>query len=372
VDPIEQAIKTDFLQEARELLEELERGLVALGSSGGASPRASELDAIFRVMHTIKGSAMVAGFDGLGAFAHAVETLLAQLRSRQLAWSETIGDLLLRANDRSVEIVSALTQNFAAVVATDDIVTELKACLASTPQAGSPEIARGVADPQGGAAAFGFFDAPPAAPAATPKADARPPAVAPAGEPATVLLCDDDSDLRELMHMYIEQIGYRCIVAGSGREGLAVAAKQAIDVVLTDLRMPDMDGASMAEELRARRYTAPIIFCSGQADRSDMVRFLNLGAFDFLEKPIEPARLEAVLLNAVHAKRVRDASVRLSALTFKTYLSLSMALDKASCVDPSAAQAKLDQIGGMLDEIAALTHYIVSPRIATPRAKDGI
>lgn len=372
MDPMELAIKKDFLQEARELLEDLERGLVALGRSGGSDGHAHEVDAVFRVMHTIKGSAMVAGFDGLGGFAHNVETLLAQLRSRQIEWSEAISDLLLRATDRCVEIVAGLARDFTTVVATDDLVAELRAYTDETPRAGSPAGARSASESKVAEAAFGFFDDPPAGAAPGLGGSLPPLAFDQPEEAALVLLCDDDPDLREVMRMYVEQVGYRCVEASSGREGLALAVEQPFDVILTDLRMPDMDGVAMAEELRRRRYTAPIVFFSGLADRSDMIRFLSLGAFDFLEKPVDRPRLEAVLLNAIHVKRVRDASVRLSALSFKAYLSLSLALDKARGGDPAAAEAKLEQVGGMLDAIAALTHYIVSPRVKAPPPKDGL
>ncbi|MEY8877963.1 MAG: response regulator [Leptothrix sp. (in: b-proteobacteria)] len=113
-----------------------------------------------------------------------------------------------------------------------------------------------------------------------------------------ILVVDDDPALRELLHDYLGQNDMRISVAASGHEMRAVFDREAIDLVVLDLRLPGEDGLSLARELR-ERAPVPIVLLTGRAEEADLVMGLELGADDYVTKPFSPrellARLRAVL-----------------------------------------------------------------------------
>ncbi len=107
----------------------------------------------------------------------------------------------------------------------------------------------------------------------------------------TVLLVDDDADLLALIAMRIESAGYRVELADSGEQALAKVAEQRPDLVVTDLRMPGMDGLSLFERLRRHAPTLPVIVLTAHGTIPDAVAAMQRGLFGFLTKPFESAEL---------------------------------------------------------------------------------
>jgi DNA-binding response OmpR family regulator len=122
----------------------------------------------------------------------------------------------------------------------------------------------------------------------------------PAAGPATphVLVVDDDPAIRSLLKDYLGGQGLRVSAVASGREMNELLEREAIDLVLLDLRLPGEDGLQIARELR-ERATLPIVLLTGQNEEADRVMGLELGADDYVTKPFSPrellARLRAVL-----------------------------------------------------------------------------
>ena len=116
--------------------------------------------------------------------------------------------------------------------------------------------------------------------------------------PKTVLIVEDESNIRELLRMYLEQEGYTVESAQNGSEGLRTFKRVHPDLVLLDLMMPDMDGNQMIRELRTFSKT-PVIMLTAKGEMMDKVAGLELGADDYITKPFEMrevmARVKAVL-----------------------------------------------------------------------------
>ena len=114
----------------------------------------------------------------------------------------------------------------------------------------------------------------------------------------TILIVEDDANIRELLHLYLEQEGYRIESAQDGAEGLRVFRRVHPDLVLLDLMMPVMDGTQMIRELRTFSKT-PVIVLTAKGEVLDKVTLLELGADDYITKPFEMreviARVRAVL-----------------------------------------------------------------------------
>ena len=114
----------------------------------------------------------------------------------------------------------------------------------------------------------------------------------------SVLIVEDDRNIQELLHLYLEKEGYAVTVASDGGQGLAKFRAIKPDLVLLDVMMPVMDGWAVCKAIRADSQT-PIIMLTAKGETDDKVSGLKSGADDYVTKPFEMkellARIEAVL-----------------------------------------------------------------------------
>ena len=114
----------------------------------------------------------------------------------------------------------------------------------------------------------------------------------------TLLIMEDDSNIRELLRLYLEQEGYTIETATDGAEGMRAFKRIHPDLVLLDVMMPQMDGWQVIKEIRASSKT-PVIMLTAKSETFDKVSGLELGADDYITKPFEMreliARVHAVL-----------------------------------------------------------------------------
>lgn len=108
---------------------------------------------------------------------------------------------------------------------------------------------------------------------------------------ATVLLVDDDHDVLAAHARYLRINHINVVVSDHAEIALQRLAEHKIDVVITDLRMPDIDGLDFIKEVRKTQPLMPVLFFSGYAQVNDVVEAMKLGAVDFLEKPVPPEEL---------------------------------------------------------------------------------
>lgn len=101
-----------------------------------------------------------------------------------------------------------------------------------------------------------------------------------------ILIIDDDALVRQSVADYLSDSGYEVHVASDGRSGLNLYDKVSPDLIICDLRMPEMDGLSVLRTLSERKVSTPLIFLSGAGSVSDVVEALRFGAADYLIKPI--------------------------------------------------------------------------------------
>lgn len=125
---------------------------------------------------------------------------------------------------------------------------------------------------------------------------------------ARVLVVDDEAENRDLLGRRLLREGYTVVSAGGGHEALALVARETVDVVLLDVMMPDLDGLSVLEQLKADPAThdVPVIMISALDDLSSIARCIEAGAVDYLPKPFEPVVLRARLAASLAEKRFRD------------------------------------------------------------------
>ena len=113
-----------------------------------------------------------------------------------------------------------------------------------------------------------------------------------------VLLVDDESDMRQLVGMYLDNFGYEWKEARNGKQALHILETEDFDFVILDIMMPEMDGITVCKEIR-KTSDIPIIFLTAKGEEWNRVNGLRTGADDYIVKPFSPgeliARMEAVL-----------------------------------------------------------------------------
>src|SRR4051812_34178105 len=123
---------------------------------------------------------------------------------------------------------------------------------------------------------------------------------------SSVLIVDDEPNIRRMVGALLASEGYEVRDAADGQTGVARAAETSPDVVLLDLMMPgELDGLGTLERLRESAPDVPVIMMSGKAGLSDAVKATKLGAFNFLEKPLSPEGVLLALASALELRRVR-------------------------------------------------------------------
>lgn len=130
----------------------------------------------------------------------------------------------------------------------------------------------------------------------------------------TVLICDDDRDIRRALQIYLADAGYRVLEAANGREALDIVDREEVHLVLLDIMMPELDGVSALTLLR-ERSNVPVILLTAKSEDEDKIMGLELGADDYVTKPFNAhevlARVKALLRRSL---RLNDQH-RSSALT---------------------------------------------------------
>ncbi|HEU5090749.1 MAG TPA: response regulator transcription factor [Roseiflexaceae bacterium] len=133
---------------------------------------------------------------------------------------------------------------------------------------------------------------------------------------ATILVIEDEASIRTVARAYLEQAGFRVLLAESGPEGLALAGREHPDLVILDLNLPGMDGMEVAARLRTESEVF-ILMLTARSEETDRVAGLRIGADDYLTKPFSPrelvARVEAILRRR-RASGPADSSIRVGSV----------------------------------------------------------
>ena len=116
-----------------------------------------------------------------------------------------------------------------------------------------------------------------------------------------ILIVEDDLDVAEMLTAYFHVQGYDVLTAAWGEDALNVANRTLPDVVLLDIRLPDIDGYEVCRRLRRQRRTRdlPVIFLTEKRDRADRLHGFELGAVDYLTKPFDIQELRLRVRNAL-------------------------------------------------------------------------
>src|SRR6478752_4078746 len=112
---------------------------------------------------------------------------------------------------------------------------------------------------------------------------------------ANVLVVDDEANLRTALGELLKMWGHQVILASNFNESLTHLDDGNIDVILTDVMLPDGSGIDLVKTAKERNLTVPIVILTGHGSIEDAVTAIHLGAENYLTKPVEPPRLKLVI-----------------------------------------------------------------------------
>jgi DNA-binding NtrC family response regulator len=140
----------------------------------------------------------------------------------------------------------------------------------------------------------------------------------------TVLLIDDDDSLRRVAQYMLNEDGYEVLTAGDGVEGFDCFQRHAVDLVLTDVRMPDMDGVDLLARLKAVQPDLPVILITAHGSIASAVEAMKLGAFDYLTKPFDRERLRGTVRKALDMAALASENRQLRQIIAERFSFASM------------------------------------------------
>ena len=118
----------------------------------------------------------------------------------------------------------------------------------------------------------------------------------------TILLVEDDDDTQKLITRILESVPYDVTIAGDGIEALTCLEQKDFDLILSDINMPNLDGFKLTEMINQKGIVAPIIFLTSSASEQDEMRGFELGAVDFIRKPIRKELLLSRVRNVLNKR----------------------------------------------------------------------
>ncbi len=128
-------------------------------------------------------------------------------------------------------------------------------------------------------------------------------------KPDAILVVDDTPDRLEVMSVLLSQAGYQVFTARGGREALNIVSRENLDLVISDVTMPEMSGVELCRTIRAdaNLRDIPLMLVSAlRKDSASVVEGLQAGADDYLESPFDPLRLAAKVARLIERKRSEE------------------------------------------------------------------
>jgi len=192
-----------------------------------------------------------------------------------------------------------------------------------------------------------------------------------------ILVVDDDGDIRMALEMLLQYEGYEVWTAKNGKEALArlEAEREAgrrPGVVLTDLKMPEVDGLELLEAVQALPDAPPVILISGHADVATAVEAMQRGANNFLEKPLVDNRVLVTLQSALHRERLEKENTGLRRQLAERWelvgesVALAELRERVRQVAGSDASVLITGENGCGKEVVARNLHLAGPRVASP------
>ncbi|MEM8962832.1 MAG: sigma-54 dependent transcriptional regulator [Acidobacteriota bacterium] len=189
-----------------------------------------------------------------------------------------------------------------------------------------------------------------------------------------ILIVDDEPKMATAVATALRRSGHRCVTAPDAREALRIFADEPADVVVTDRRMPEIDGIELMRRLRADDPELPVILITAYGDVRSAVEAMRDGAFDYLTKPFDLDELRTVVRRALELRALRDENHRLrvslaehrGGAMIAESPAMRAIVELVERVAPSHATVLIEGESGTGKEVVARRIHHLSPRADAP------
>ena len=187
-----------------------------------------------------------------------------------------------------------------------------------------------------------------------------------------ILIVDDDHTLSEILVNVLDFEGYQCDVANDGKTSLGKLSQNSYDLLLLDLRLPDISGMEVLKEAMSQDYPVQAVMISGQGTIHKAVEATRMGAYDFLEKPLDTERILVTLKNALERGRLEREKANLLESVKERYTIVGESpkmrlvqnlIEKAALTD---TKVLIDGENGTGKELVARSIYMNGQRAGGP------
>ena len=194
----------------------------------------------------------------------------------------------------------------------------------------------------------------------------------------TILVIDDEKNIRTGLQAALEMDGYEVLLAADGAEGLEIALHSDVDLVITDLRMPGVSGEEVLRRVTTETPGIPVLVLTGHGTVENAVEAMRAGAYDFLTKPLNLDRLSLLVKRALQSRELALQNRELEReiedkKSFEHIIGKSQAMlkvfDVVKRVAPTKASVLITGESGVGKELIANALHNLSPRKANPFVK---
>jgi two-component system, NtrC family, nitrogen regulation response regulator NtrX len=188
----------------------------------------------------------------------------------------------------------------------------------------------------------------------------------------TICIVDDEPAILNTLSSILEDEGYQVVVAKSGVEGLKVVRSESPDLVILDIWMPEMDGLETLKRLRAQFPALLVVMMSGHGSIETAVKATKLGAYDYLEKPLDLEKVTILVRNALHQRKLEEENQNLRIQVERRFelVGSSPAMqrlrDMIAMAAPANSRVLISGANGTGKELVARAIHLQSPRHNRP------
>jgi two-component system nitrogen regulation response regulator NtrX len=184
----------------------------------------------------------------------------------------------------------------------------------------------------------------------------------------TICLIDDEPAILNTLSSILEDEGYQVLVAKSGLEALKIVRSEAPDLVILDIWMPEMDGLETLKRLRAQFPSILVVMMSGHGSIETAVKATKLGAYDYLEKPLDLEKVTILVRNALHQRKLEEENLNLRIQVERRFelVGSSPAMERLremiAMAAPATSRVLISGANGTGKELVARAIHLQSPR----------